>query len=34
MNYNKEDIEMLCDIVYELDGGILINTNPKNNISF
>ncbi len=23
------DIEMLCDIVYELDGGISINTNLK-----
>lgn len=33
-SHNAGDIEMLCDIVYELDGGILINTNPKNNISF
>ncbi len=33
-SHNASDIEMLCDIVYELDGGILINTNPKNNISF
>lgn len=33
-SHNAGDIEILCDIVYELDGGILINTNPKNNISF